>query len=303
VTIPKNRLVLECGRGVSSVLLTEDLSITTIPFTATRERDTRFHFKFQLQNATVKNIIDCKTRPVTRVFWQWFRQSGPSCQGRRVFTSCSRSPRVHQWPHNRSLTHTLHFRSPRSVHRCTSVTHRNVWVFCIILLGGVPGVDTGVVPTFGTTFPLLVSNSCVKTLYFLPYFTTNHYYAHSQWSITITIRSSVDTSFCRRLSRTSNLNLPFFAVYLVRFHIVFHHPCSCLPGDFWGVIFATSEPLIVVNFSRRTQLTAGLVSYPFRPYWVVYRLCPLCSWSQMESSVEVKDQIQSLVWYNMYSCH
>ena len=62
------RRVLECGRGVSSVLLTEDLSISVIPFTTTRERDTQFPFKFQLQNVTVKSIIDSKTRPVTRVF-------------------------------------------------------------------------------------------------------------------------------------------------------------------------------------------------------------------------------------------
>ena len=33
------------------------LSISVIPFTVKRERDTGFHL---LQNATVKNIIDCK---------------------------------------------------------------------------------------------------------------------------------------------------------------------------------------------------------------------------------------------------
>ena len=37
--------------------------MSAIPFTAKRERGTRFRL---LQNATVKNIIDCKTRCVTR---------------------------------------------------------------------------------------------------------------------------------------------------------------------------------------------------------------------------------------------
>jgi hypothetical protein len=37
--------------------------LNAIQFTAKRECDTRFHL---LQNATVKNIIDCKTRRVTR---------------------------------------------------------------------------------------------------------------------------------------------------------------------------------------------------------------------------------------------
>jgi hypothetical protein len=39
------------------------MPISAIQFTAKRECDTRFHL---LQNATVKNIIDCKTRRVTR---------------------------------------------------------------------------------------------------------------------------------------------------------------------------------------------------------------------------------------------
>ncbi len=44
------------------------MPINAIQFTAKRECDTRFHL---LQNATVKNIIDCKTRRVTR-FLNWF---------------------------------------------------------------------------------------------------------------------------------------------------------------------------------------------------------------------------------------
>jgi hypothetical protein len=41
----------------------QGLANSAIPFTAKRERDTRFHL---LQNATVKNIFDGKTRRVAQ---------------------------------------------------------------------------------------------------------------------------------------------------------------------------------------------------------------------------------------------
>ena len=48
---------------VRTDLVMKGTRISAIPFTAKREHDTRFHL---LQNTTVKNIIDCKTRHVTR---------------------------------------------------------------------------------------------------------------------------------------------------------------------------------------------------------------------------------------------
>ncbi len=44
--------------ALASLLDADVKYISAIPFTAKRERDTRLHL---LQNATVKNIIDCKT--------------------------------------------------------------------------------------------------------------------------------------------------------------------------------------------------------------------------------------------------